>query len=70
MEAALPDLAVPTRILWGERDLYFSLDTPRRAQALIPDANLHVHDVADEPTSRDATHHQTPDLPGPANARR
>ena len=27
-------------------------------------------DVADEPSTRDTTHHQTTDVPGPANARR
>jgi pimeloyl-ACP methyl ester carboxylesterase len=42
VEAALPNLAVSTRILWGERDLYFDLDTPRRAEATIPNATLHV----------------------------
>lgn len=42
VEAALPNLAVPTRILWGERDLYFDLEMPRRAEATIPDATLHV----------------------------
>jgi hypothetical protein len=42
VEAALPSLAMPTEIIWGEQDLSLDLDTPRRAQALIPDAQLHV----------------------------
>lgn len=42
VEAALPNLAAPTRILWGERDLYFDLDMPRRAEATIPNATFHV----------------------------
>lgn len=42
VEAALPELAMPTRIIWGQRDLYFNLDTPHRAQALIPDCELRV----------------------------
>jgi pimeloyl-ACP methyl ester carboxylesterase len=42
VEAALPGLEVPTTIVWGDRDLYFDLDTPRRAAELIPNATLEV----------------------------
>lgn len=43
VEQALRALAVPTLVIWGDRDLFFSLDQGRRTAAAAPGAELRVY---------------------------
>lgn len=36
----LPRLDIPTEVVWGDRDPFFTIDSGRRTAAAIPDANL------------------------------
>lgn len=42
VERMLPEISVPTLVLWGEGDPFFSTDVAERTRAAIPDADLLV----------------------------
>jgi pimeloyl-ACP methyl ester carboxylesterase len=44
IERMLPDVRVPTLVLWGDSDPFFSMDVGERTRAAFPDADLIVYD--------------------------
>jgi pimeloyl-ACP methyl ester carboxylesterase len=44
IERSLPDVGVPTLVLWGDSDPFFSTEVAERTRAAIPDAELVVYD--------------------------
>ena len=43
LEAALPEIACPTLLLWGDEDPFFTVQVGERARATLPDATLKVY---------------------------
>lgn len=42
VEAILPEVSVPTLVIWGDRDMFFSVQQGERVAAAIPNADLVV----------------------------